>query len=381
MKKVLFYIFFFISISIFAQERVFNFSLNGQVTTWVVSQFDDPYAVQSGGRFVPVLYGNYSFTETSNFDLEVSLNINGSANFSGFNFDYAHTQIKPYRIWGRYAIENWEFRAGLQKINFGSAKLFRPLMWFDGMDVRDPLQLTDGVYGVLGKYFIDNNANIWFWTLIGNEKRKGWEVIGSEKWKPEVGGRIELPVALGEMALSSNFRTVQAQNMASSKWNDFEPLNEARIGLDGKWDVGVGLWFESSTTITEQNKILVPRYHSMWNVGTDYTIPIGSGVGVTIEYLRYSFGEQLVAKGTTMNLVGFMFNYPVSILDNVSAMFFYIPKAKLMYNYVSWNRVYDNWSIYAIGFWNPTSPLEISTSQSSNLYVGKGLQLMVNYNF
>ena len=58
---------------------------------------------------------------------------------------------------------------GLQKINFGSATMLRPLMWFDQVDPRDPLQLTDGVWGVLGRYYFLNNANIWLWGLYGNK--------------------------------------------------------------------------------------------------------------------------------------------------------------------------------------------------------------------
>jgi hypothetical protein len=381
-KKAFFCLSVLIGISVSAEEKTSNVSLNGQVTSWAVSQFYDPYVMQLGMRFVPTLLGNFVVSDKSKFDFEASLNINTSANFSGLNYDNGIAQLKPYRIWARYAADNWEVRGGLQKINFGSAKLFRPLMWFDAMDVRDPLQLTDGVYGVLGRYYLQNNANIWFWTLMGNDRRKGWEMMSSEQWKPEVGGRIEIPIATGEMALSANYRKVHAINMVSSRWNDFSLLNESRIGLDGKWDVGVGLWFENSTTITQQNNIMIPRFQDMWNVGADYTFPIGNGVGVTVEYLRYHIGDQIVAKGTTMNLVGTMINYPLSILDNISAMVFYVPEAKLMYNYVSWNRMYDNWSLYAIGFWNPVNyQLLTSQNQSSNLFAGKGLQLMVSYNF
>lgn len=39
------------------------------------------------------------------------------------------------------------------------------------------MQLTNGVYGILGRYYFANNANIWFWTLMGNEKTRGFEVI------------------------------------------------------------------------------------------------------------------------------------------------------------------------------------------------------------
>ena len=359
-----------------AQNDSTKITFNGQITAWGVGQFSSPMPIQLGARFVPTLLGNFS-----KIDFEASLNINGTANFTGLSYDTVMGQFKPYRIWARYSGKNWELRGGLQKINFGSAKLFRPLMWFDGMDVRDPLQLTDGVYGVLAKYFFENNANLWAWGLIGNKNRKGWEFFGTEQWKPEVGGRIELPMATGEIALSTNYRKVHAINWASSRWNDFRLLNESRIGLDGKWDVGVGLWFESSTTITQQNNIMVSRFQDMWNVGMDYTLPVGSGLGITVEYLRYHAGNKFFVEGNSVNLIGTMFNYPLSILDNVSAMIFYVPGAKLMYNYVSWSRMYDNWSLYAIGFWNPTTPLSISPTQGSNLFAGKGVQLMVNYNF
>ena len=68
----------------------------------------------------------------------------------------------------RYSSDQFELRLGLQKINFGSASMLRPLMWFDQMDPRDPLHLTDGVWGLLARYYFLNNANIWLWGLYGN---------------------------------------------------------------------------------------------------------------------------------------------------------------------------------------------------------------------
>jgi len=56
-------------------------------------------------------------------------------------------------MWIRLSTKQFELRAGLQKINFGSATLLRPLMWFDKIDPRDPLQLTDGVYALLARYY------------------------------------------------------------------------------------------------------------------------------------------------------------------------------------------------------------------------------------
>ena len=367
---------------VYGQRDSLKVNFNGQIVGWTTAQLENPLIVQPGGRFVPSLTGKINTTENSFLDFEASLNINGSVTFEDGNYSESTGQIKPYRVWARYATDKLELRAGLQKINFGQAKMFRPLMWFDGMDVRDPLQLTDGVYGVLGKYFFQNNATLWAWGLIGNKNRKGWEFNATEQWKPELGGRVELPVAKGELAVSTNFREVHAVNLVSSAWNDYRLLSESRIGLDGKWDIGPGIWFESSTTITENNSIFIPRFQDMWNVGLDYTLPIGNGVGATLEYLRFHAGEKFFTDGYTVHIVGAMFNYPISIMDNLSAMLFYVPGQDMLYNYVSWSRTYDKWSIYGIGFWNPANTQMLAfQSNSKNLFSGKGLQIMVSYNF
>ena len=70
------------------------------------------------------------------------------------------------------------------------------------------------------------------------------------------------------------------------------------------------------------------------------------------------------------------------MLDNLSGMVFYLPIQNKWMNYLSWGRTYDNFNIYAIGYWNPDNvQLALVQSQSRNMFAGKGIQLMVNYNF
>ncbi len=371
-----------VAILVQAQNDSLEVDFNGQVQAWTTLQFEKPFVIQPGARFVPTLLGKYNVGTKTTFDAEASLALDGNVTVENWKKTDASVDFKPYRIWARYASDKFEVRAGLQKINFGQAKMFRPLMWFDGMDVRDPLQLTDGVTGILAKYFFENNANLWAWGLIGNDKRKGWEMFATEKWKPEVGGRVELPVLKGEIAISTHYRKISAYNVVSSYWPTTTLLNENKIGLDGKWDIGAGVWFESSTTISQKNNILVPRFQDMWNVGVDYTFPLGNGLGVTLEYLRYHAGDEFVVSGNSMHLVGSMLNYPLSLTDNVSLLFFYVPGQNSLFNYASWTRTYDNWSIYAIGFWNPTNASMLSfQANSKNIFAGKGMQLMLSYNF
>ena len=92
----------------------------------------------------------------------------GSVLYHPFDSSQVDAAIKAYRLWGRYTGHQFEVRVGLQKIDFGSAMMLRPLQWFDEMDPRDPLNFTTGVYGALGRYYFLNNANIWGWILYGN---------------------------------------------------------------------------------------------------------------------------------------------------------------------------------------------------------------------
>ena len=358
-----------------------NLSFNGQATTWTVFQFAENINSQLGVRFVPNLTGFKNFSEKSKLDFEASLNINGTLNWSGSNYDTSIYIFKPYRVWLRYSGANWELRGGLQKINFGSAKIFRPLMWFDEMDIRDPLQLTDGVYGVLGKYFFPNNTNIWIWTLMGNKNPKGFETLGSTKWIPEIGGRFETPLGRGEIGFSTHIRKADIHSKIS-EIPEKTYINERKFGLDGKWDIGIGLWFESSISIFDKTDYPIYIYNDMWNLGADYTIPIGSGVNISAEYFRYHIGNNLWKDGIAANIFGGMLTYPLTMIDKASVMIFYVKEVEKFFNYVSFSRTYDNWEIYLIGFWNPEINLPIGQQlNGKNLFMGKGIQVMVNYNF
>lgn len=357
-------------------------SFNGQLTGWEVTQFSNPINWQLGGRFLPTILGDYTFKENSKLDFEASAHLFGQLNFTKGNRTDKNGQLKPYRVWMRYSGKNWEVRGGLQKINFGSARMFRPLMWFDGMDVRDPLQLTDGVRAVLGKYFFENNASVWLWSLLGNDNPKGWEVIGSSRGRPEIGGRAEFPAFSGEMGVSVHHRKADLHTLLPGVPKN-SLLNENRIGFDGRWDVGVGLWFETAFTCLQKNAQSIAIHQDAVSVGMDYTFPIGNGLGMTLEYFRYHVGDEFMRRGLNLNVAGGMFTYPLSIVDNLTALFFYVgDNINAWFNYLNWTRTYDKWSFYVMGYWNPEIGFSLGgQTGSKNLFTGKGVQFMTSYNF
>ena len=254
--------------------------------------------------------------------------------------------FKLYRFWLRYATERFELRAGLQKINFGSASVIRPLMWFDKMDTRDPLMLTNGVYALLARYYFPKNSNLWLWFLYGNNKPKGWEFFDYTKRNtPEFGGRFQVPIPGGEAALSFHSRKTYLDVLSYP-----HSFPENKIGFDAKVDVGIGLWVETVIKHTDYGELALNSWVSMLNLGMDYTFSV------------------------------VMANYPVSIMNNIMAMVYYNWDSKDTYRFVSFQRKYDYLTYNLIGFWNPELTGFPGFSSSRNLFGGKGIQFMVVLN-
>jgi hypothetical protein len=335
-----------------------------------------------GARYIPELSISKTFNEKYTLDGEFSANIYGYGMIEPDDQNTWDGDIRPYRLWLRFTTSRYEIRVGLQKINFGTAAMLRPLMWFDQIDPRDPLQLTEGVYGVLGRYYFMNNANIWLWLLYGNSNPKGWEVFPSFSDKPEMGGRFQVPVLSGEVGLSFNHRVANLQlldTIASLPLEEFS-APENKIGIDGKWDVGVGLWFEGSFI---QMDIDIPELRSkkIINVGIDYTFGIGSGLNVMGEHIWFLSSEKFFSSGESLSFTAFSLRYPVGLFDNLSAIIYYDWDNNALYNFVNWGMVWDKVSLYLIAYWNPDNyELYQTLADVETLYAGRGFQIQFVYN-
>jgi hypothetical protein len=167
-------------VSCYAQDFIYS----GQLSSWISANQQNEKFAQLGIRYIPTLSFSASLSTDQLFDVEASIKAFSNAYFQPSSKPQNTNDVSPYRLWARMSGPQYELRVGLQKINFGSASVLRPLMWFDTIDPRDPLQITSGVYGILGRYYFLNNANLWLWALIGNDEPKGWELIPTAKGKP-----------------------------------------------------------------------------------------------------------------------------------------------------------------------------------------------------
>ncbi|MFH1958179.1 MAG: hypothetical protein ABIJ15_06855 [bacterium] len=341
---------------------------NGQASGWLMSggALDETYL---GFRYIPALNLSHTLKNNLKLDAEAAYDIRCQTALNNGGDFPDNTDIEFYRFWVRCTRPQDELRLGRQKLNFGPAKILRTLRWFDRLDIRDTLQITEGADALLYRRYFPDNSNIWGWVIYGNEGRKGLEMCGSEEGRPEIGGRWQFPVPRGEMALSTHRRCVD-----KSEWNSVmsEPMSggqEIRLAADGNWDIGPGLWFETAVEETDINKN--SRYwRKLATVGADYTLE--SGIHLQGEHFIHSSGSKMTDHDDAYKISAVSADFVISLLDSITAIGYYNWKECRTYHYAGWQRKYDNWQFDISVF----SSAEDSTSS----FGGKGAQCLVTYN-
>jgi hypothetical protein len=349
--------------------------LKQQFSAWFSLNDDRPSTPRFGLRYQPTFSLAKSMSAQWKLDSEIALNMFASGSAADWHDPDISGKITPYRLWLRLSSSQFEARLGLQKINFGSAMVFRPLMWFDRIDPRDPLQITDGVYGLLLRYYFKNNANIWLWGLYGNPDAKGWETRPTADKIPEFGGRFQAPLFSGEAGITVHHRRLDPGNDAESI-----RITENRFALDGKWDLGVGLWTEAAFC-HQDDPAVVFSWQRSFALGIDYTFKLGNGLYLLAEQFFSQNATSLWRKGEGgISFSALLARYPLGLLDNLSTVIYFDWRHDQMYSFASWQRTYDHWQFHVMMFLNPRQAQIIQAQSGSNMFGGKGFQLLMVWN-
>jgi hypothetical protein len=354
--------------------------IQGQASAWFTIPFEKGRGLPVGLRYIPTFSLKMPVGSGWTFDLEASANAFFTVDASA-GWGSRRTEVEPYRAWVRMTTDRFEARLGLQKIEFGSARILRPLMWFDRVDPNDPLQLTDGVTGLLLKYTFQNNAAVWGWGLTGNYERKGWETFPTRGDDTlELGGRAQVPAFGGEIAVTFHRRRLDAfGGLLPVAPDERASVPETRLGFDGYWDVGPGLWFEAVFT-TQDFAVSPYRFQKAINVGAENTFGLGGGLTVLAEHLFIQSSLGFWEAGTNRSLSALSLDLPLGLLDRVRATIFRDWTGGDWYRLLTWQRTTDRWSFTVIAFWNPETYGLYGGSSGSNLFGGRGLYLMVTWN-
>lgn len=361
-----------------AGARAGEFDFRGQLSAWATLTDADPEA-QIGARYIPEISLSIELPEEWELNAEAAANIHGYQFLGDGRDSESDADLDLYRLWLRLATPQFEARAGLQKISFGSATLLRPLMWFDTLDPRDPLQLTDGVYGLLARYTFLNNANIWAWGLYGNDDLRGWETVPTDRNDPEWGGRAQLPLGPGEIGVSYHHRRADPAGTVLAMANPGQGVfPEDRLGLDGKWDVVVGVWFEGVVTRQELD---APdsRYQKQLTVGSDYTFGVGNGLHVLAEHLVSEIASDVFGGGESASISAATCDYPLGLFDTVAAFVYYDWEGGTWSPMLQWRRTYDQWQIHVSAFRSEGETPSAATRPHAGP-AGDGVRLMLVFN-
>jgi hypothetical protein len=345
-------------------------AFRGQASAWVSQVYSlDEWHTPAGIHYLPQITLEQAAGREAFIDLAVSLEAYAEAGQPGRR-DTALVDV--YRLKLRFATPRTETRTGLQQINFGPAYLLRSIRWFDSLDPRDPLGLTDGVYALTFKYVAQSNMSIWLWGLYGNDEPKGQEILPTLEGKVEVGGRFELPLPSGEGAFTYHGRRVDGPGPFVG---DF---NENRFGMDGRWDIKLGVWFEAAL-IQQDSDDLPYTWRKMITLGADYTFPVGNGLHLLLEHMAIVSSNEALGWDADSNISGLSFGYPLGYSDQITFIPFYFWEDKEYSLYAAWAHHWDNFTLNVIGSRYPETGEDVPASMAKGPG-GYGAQMMLIFN-
>lgn len=313
-------------------------------------------------------------------DAELDNNFNFKALWQQDN-DKFTMQDKLNRGWLRAYTPRAELRVGLQRLNFGSATILRPLQWFDKLNPLDILETTDGVQATLGKYYFPNNSTLWAWSILSDGKNKVFELIPTDRHKMDMGGRYQFPLLSGETALTVNHRPVTLPL-------SLKQTEENRIGLDSRFDTFCGLWLEGSLssirgTNIQQNQTRVSgvqaenqtrvsgvqRWSASTTLGVDYTFGIGNGLYTLVETEVNHRGNQFSQLSPQVTTTALMLTYPVGILDNVVYFASLNWEKSTQVHSLIWRRSYDKLLLELSGIYTVRIPSPLKETRQIRLLI------------
>jgi hypothetical protein len=205
-----------------------------------------------------------------------------------------------------------------------------------------------------------------------------WETGKTNQQYPEFGGRFQSPLGGGETAFTYHYRIADTREFDSPSIA-FDEVSENRFGIDGKWDVGVGLWFEAAW-ITKSKNVGSLTNQQIINAGMDYTFGIGNGLNMVFEQLVFSSDRKPFIFSANYWFSGLAASYPVSIFDNLQAIIYYDWMNNSFYNFINWGKQFNKFDFNLMAYWNPENYNMPAQNTDRMLYGGKGLQVMVVYN-
>jgi hypothetical protein len=195
---------------------------------------------------------------------------------------------------------------------------------------------------------------------------------------PEFGGRLQLPVPVGEMAFTYHHRVADSRETGGSV-PQYEKIPEDKYGFDAKWDLKAGFWIEGSFTHKHVNIGPLSNLLAV-SAGIDYTFSAGNGIYTAFEHLMFTYDGKPFAFSDPNNFSLITISYPLGLTDKLSTIFYYGWESGNIYSFLTWQKEFDKISLYLMAYWNPDLYELPAQNDTKAIYAGKGFQLMFVFN-
>ncbi|MFC1799858.1 hypothetical protein ACFL2Z_02995, partial [Candidatus Eisenbacteria bacterium] len=166
--------------------------------------------------------------------------------------------------------------------------------------------------------------------------------------------------------------------MVESPFPGSEDFDEKRFGLDGRWDIEIGLWLEGVHRIQYGEGVFDQSITSLM-LGADYTLALGNGLHILCEHMATAVRNDSLSSGSedTAHISALMLGYPSGYLDYFNLIGYQDWDRGDFYSFVSWQRTWDNFALNLSLFHNPEQVEEGLRSMSAR---GTGGQVIVMFN-
>jgi hypothetical protein len=357
----------------------------GELTAWTsASRFEDT-TVALGFRYLPGVTISAPLVGEWQWDAEATVNLYGLTRNPGGGDSTCINDARFYRLWSRWYSEAFEIRLGMQEISFGPAKLLRTLRWFDQKDSLDPTGFTEGVRGLLLRYYFESNTNLWGWLMAGNDEPMGISPLITLRDTIEGGGRWQWLSGPAEFGVTVHRRRVDPVGQLGSGLPASLPTVEERLGFDVGLNLGIGLYAEGALIRLEEGGGL-PEEQRWSTLGADYTFDIGEGLGAMVELMTVNVRSKVAPTIDETNRIwAFSGQYGLNLFDRLELLAFRHEGSAVTLLQAFWKRTTDDFDVTTVltrGF----CP-DKATSAALPVFFplgdvcGEGLRLMVQYHY
>lgn len=313
-------------------------------------------------RYIPELRLDQQVKAELRLGLDVALDL---YNYS-LGDSLTEMDVNFYRLGLRYDSPATQVRIGLQKINFGPARMLRVLQWFDQVDVRDPLALSPGVWAGLGHHYFENGVDLRLW-MMADAPNQWRNVAGSQdEWPWDLGARLEVPMPKGTLGM-----TIHQLDLT-----EVSGISETRTAADIRFDAIIGLWSETMLSHVQLPGSQMDMVTIM--AGLDYTFGIGNGLYVAVEGLTSFAGAFDDTLDWQVRSVALMSNYSLGLSDALVAYVYTMETPAMdrkIIPMLGWNHTQGNWLFYLAIYDMP----QLAQIASLTLPTGTGVQFNVAY--